>query len=88
MTIRDLNNDGNRLSIFADEQGDIYVTVLHDGETYRESCVYGVRIGGPCSGHSIPPKIKQLLYQLAEEFEKYKDCKFEVDAFRKYMEGE
>ena len=72
MVIRTLERDGNCLNVFADEQGDIYVS------TNFNSCV---RIGGPGSGHTIPMKIRRLLMELAEEFEKYKDVRYEDEAF-------
>ncbi len=72
MVIHTLERDGNCLNVFADEQGDIYVS------TNFNSCV---RIGGPGSGHTIPRKIRRLLMELAEEFEKYKDVRYEDEAF-------
>ena len=86
MEIRDLNRNGNSLSIFADDQGDVYVTISRDAEIQSIGSVElsgTVRIGGCGSGHEVPPKIRSLLLQVAEEFEKYKDCKYENEAFNR-----
>lgn len=87
MTIRSLNDDRDRLSIFRQPDGDIQVTIIHDGETLRENHLLGVRVGGCGSGHDIPRRIWSLLNELATEFEKYEDCKNEHDAYYKEMEG-
>lgn len=74
MVIRDLNGQGNTLSVFRQNDGDIMVSINH----------IGVRVGSVGSGHSVPPKIFSLLSQLATEFEKYKDCRNEKDAYEAY----
>lgn len=84
MVIRDLNRQGNTLSVFRQNDGDIMVSINHSGKTHKESYVFGVRVGGVGSGHSVPPKIFSLLSQLATEFEKYKDCRNEEDAYDAY----
>ena len=81
MRIRDLNREGPELKIFADFQGDIYVSI-YDSNLCRDTCV---RIGGCGSGHNIPPKIRKLLIELAREFEKYKNCTYEDEAFELFM---
>lgn len=86
MTIRSLNDNRDRLSIFRQPDGDIQVTIIHDGETYRENHLLGVRVGGCGSGHDIPRRIWSLLNELATEFEKFEDCKNEHDAYYKEME--
>ena len=62
------------------------MTIIHDGETYRENHLLGVRVGGSGSGHDIPRRIWSLLNELATEFEKFEDCKNEHDAYYKEME--
>ena len=80
MRIRDLNDPTNELSVFADEQGDVFVNIAHNTPSYKDYRFYSVRIGGCGSGHQVPSKIRSLLLQLAAEFEKYKDCKYENEA--------
>lgn len=84
MVIRDLDGHGNTLSVFRQNDGDIMVSINHNGKTYKESYVFGVRVGSVGSGHSVPPKIFSLLGQLATEFEKYNDCRNEKDAYDAY----
>lgn len=81
MRIRDLNRNGNELFVFADEQGDVYVTINHNDKIYRDSDMFTVRVGGCGSGHEVPSKIRNLLLQLAAEFEKYQNCRYENQAF-------
>jgi len=84
MVIRDLNREGNSITVFRQSDGDIMVSIMHDGESYKDTMIFGVRVGGVGSGHSVPPKIFDLLGQLAAEFEKYKDCRNENDAYDAY----
>ncbi len=88
MEIRSLDTQENKLSVFRQPDGDIQVTIRHDTGNYKDSCVLGVRIGGPGSGHSVPPDIMQLLHQLATAFEKYNECRTESEAFEKYINKE
>lgn len=78
MKIRDLNNDGTSLTVFADDQGDVYVTITDD----NVSSDHTVRIGGPGSGHEIPLRISQLLHELAGEFDRFKGVQYENQAAR------
>ena len=84
MRIRSLDDKNTELGIIKDDQGDVYVAI------YTKENPFGltVRIGGPASGHSVPPKVKQALNCLAHEFEVYKDCKNEVEAYGKVEERE
>lgn len=84
MKIRDLNNEGTELNVFSDFQGDVYVSITNNKRSY-DSCV---RIGGCGSGHEVPPNIRKLLLDLAQEFDKYKNCRYEKEAFDKYMKEE
>jgi hypothetical protein len=84
MVIRDLDGEGNSLTVFRQNDGDIIVSIRHDGKSYKDTMILGVRVGSVGSGHSIPPKIFSLLDQLATEFEKYKDCRNENDAYDAY----
>ena len=84
MNIRDLNGDNSELTIFKQNDGDIQVTIIQNSRSYRECIILGVRVGSAGSGHSIPPKIFRLLRELAEEFEKYNDCKNEAEAYKKW----
>lgn len=81
MRIRSLDNPSDQLSIFEDEQGDIYVTVSHSGPMagYRE---FTVRIGSVHSGHEIPRLLHQKLHEVAHEFGRFKDIKYESEAAR------
>lgn len=96
MEIRSLDDPSNRLSFKIDEQGDIYVTIIHNGDSFRDSRIETVRIGGPASGHQVPARIHALLRALAVEFGKYDNIQFETDAAlaedlteeRKHLEGE
>lgn len=81
MRIRDLNNEGGELSIISDNQGDSWVTIY----TPQNPAGVCVRVGGFGSGHFIPPKISMLLLRLADEFKKYADCKYENEAFEKFL---
>ena len=87
MEIRSLDSKENKLSIFRQPDGDIQVTIRHDTNNYKDSCILAVRIGGPGSGHSVPPDIMQLLHQLATTFKKYKDCRTESEAFDRYIKN-
>ena len=69
----------------ADEQGDIYVSIFNEFAEYPEEPTRTVRLGGPASGHSVPTRIHVLLMQVAAEFDKYKDCRFENEAWNKSM---
>ncbi len=80
MRIRDLDNSGTTLNVFTDEQGDVYVTIFN----FQHNKEFYVRIGGPGSGHSVPPEIRKHLLALAAEFEKYENCRNEEEAFEKY----
>ena len=88
MIIRDLNGEPNELMVFQQNDGDIQVTIHHNTGNCKDSIVLGVRIGSATSGGSIPPPIFRLLRQLADEFEKYRECKNEVDAYRKWDKEE
>lgn len=88
MIIRDLNGEPNKLSIFIQNDGDIQVTIFRDTGNYKDSIILGVRVGSATSGGSVPPPIFRLLRQLAEEFEKYRECKNEVDAYNKWNKEE
>ena len=72
LMIRDLDNNGCMLKVYADEQGDIYVALRHDA-----IC----RIGGPASGHTIPVGIRRKLVALVKEWEKYPEVMFEPQAY-------
>jgi len=86
MKIRTLDQDEsqNTFTMFADEQGDIYIrTDIIDAddplpERGGTPCI--VRIGGVHSGHQIPGRIRRLLTELASEFKKYEHCQWELDA--------
>lgn len=82
MRIRSLDDPSDQLSIFEDEQGDIYVSIWHDGETYRDSSCLCVRIGSVHSGHEIPRLLHQKLHEAAHEFGRFKDIKYESEAAR------
>ena len=84
MIIRSLDNPNDVLSFLQDEQGDVYVTICHHGETSRDSHVLSVRLGGPGSGQSFPPALMKAFHQVASQFELYKDCKNEAEAYAKY----
>lgn len=96
MEIRSLNDPSDRLSFKIDEQGDIYVTIIHNGDGFRDTRIETVRIGGPASGHQVPARIHALIRALAVEFGKYDNIYFEADAARaedlseerKRLEGE
>ena len=87
MRIRTLDQDfnGNQLELFWGGNGDVYVTIYeNESSTEARDNPMGrpvtVRVGMCGSGARIPSKIKNLFSELATEFEKYKDCKFESDA--------
>ncbi len=84
MIIRDLNGESNELIIFRQNDGDIQVTISRNTGHYEDSIILGVRVGTAASGHTIPPKIFNLLRELADEFEKYRDCKNEAEAYNKW----
>ena len=73
LMIRDLNNNGCMLKVYADEQGDIYVALGPDAVC---------RIGGPASGHTIPVGIRRKLMALVKEWEKYPEVMFEEQAYK------
>lgn len=67
MRIRDLDGSRSEMNIISDEQGDVYVTITNLSKRQELS----VRVGGAGSGHFIPPKVRNLLLQLADEFNHY-----------------
>ena len=77
LMIRDLNNNGCMLKVYADEQGDIYVALGPDAVC---------RIGGPASGHTIPVGIRRKLMALVKEWEKYPEVMFEDKAYEMEQE--
>ena len=90
MRIRTLDQDfnGNQLEVFWGGNGDVYVTIYENvnSEKARDNYIgkpVTVRVGMCGSGMRLPVKIGNLLSELATEFEKYKDCKFECDAHEK-----
>ena len=83
MRIRSLDNPKDQLSVMEDDQGDIYVSIWHEGETYRDSGVYCVRIGqGNSGGPDIPRMLHQKLHEVAHEFDRFKDIQWESEAAR------
>lgn len=85
MTIRSLDNPSDQLKVFADEQGDIYINIFNSEE---DPFGRTIRIGGPHGGHSLPSRLREILYGLVAEFEKYKDVLFESDAAREEAKEE
>lgn len=90
MRIRTLDQDfnGNQLEIFWGGNGDVYVTIYeNEPTTEARDNIMGrpvtVRVGMGGSGMHLPGEIGALMANLATEFEKYKDSKFERDAYMK-----
>jgi hypothetical protein len=90
MRVRTVDQDfnGNQLELFWGGNGDVYVTIYENesSEEARDNPIgrpVTVRVGMCGSGMRLPVKISNLLSELATEFEKYKDCKFESDAHKK-----
>lgn len=88
MRIRNLDADfdGCSLEIYRGGCGDVFVTIRDEPSEKNPSPGFGktVRVGMCGSGASIPPSITALFAELAAEFEKYKDCEYETDAYMKY----
>lgn len=82
MEIRSLDNPDVRLSVFEDEQGDIYVSIRHIGKTTRETRTLDVRIGGAASGHEVPRRLHHFLHEVAHEFGRFTGIAFENEAAR------
>lgn len=82
MKIRSLDNPDDLLGVFEDQQGDIYISISQGA---RDSCI---RIGGVHSGHQIPKRLHWLLHQVAREFERFSNVRYESDAVRKEEQEE
>ena len=84
MKIRTLDQDfnNNQLEISWGGNGDVYVTIYVNEDEFRNYPVI-VRVGMGGSGMHLPGNIGKLFAELATEFEKYKDSKFESDAYLK-----
>lgn len=79
---QDLNS--HQLEVTWGGNGDVYVTIYQNDEHHSARDEYrgmliSVRVGMAGSGHQVPPSIKNLFAQLATEFYKYKECKFETE---------
>lgn len=90
MRIRTLDQDitGNQLEMFWGGNGDVYVTIYENDPSVEARDNHmgrpvTVRIGMGGSGIHLPGDMGSLFAQLATEFEKYGECKFESDAHMK-----
>jgi hypothetical protein len=95
MRIRTLDQDfnGNQLEVQWGGNGDVYFTIYeNEASTEARDNPMGrpvtVRVGMCGSGMHLPGNIGNLIAELAREFEKYKDSKFENDAYMKEFREE
>ena len=84
---------GNQLEMYWGGNGDVYVTVYENGpsedaRTKQMGTPHTVRVGMCGSGMRIPRRMRTLLSELATEFEKWRECSFESDAFEKSTDAE
>ena len=87
MRIRTLDQDvsSNQLEVVRGGDGDVYFTIYQNSansEGMERHCgeSVSVRVGMAGSGMHLPGNMSRIIGELADEFDKYKDCTFESDA--------
>lgn len=87
MRIRTLDQDvsSNQLEVVRGGDGDVYFNIYEnnpDSEGKKKHCglPVSVRVGMAGSGMRLPGNMARIIGELADEFDKYKDCTFESDA--------